>query len=397
MQSGAVPLIAFQLTGSATWVGLAALAAFLPSMFATIPGGLIADRFSRRRHLLVNQLLLAIITFALAAVSALGLLDRMVLLAFLALQSVLLGLSVPSWQAYVPTLVAPHRMKSAINLNSAQAQLARAVGPAVAGIMLAHFGATWAFLANAISYAIAVLVLIGLSRDAKPRYTDTYSPMDQLRTGWQFAWQNAGVRTAVVVVAVCMALGGPVYQLVSVFSADALHVGPAQYGILLGAFGVGALVGNSSISVFSGARRSTFLVLAVCTYGSATVATALTTSITQAVIAMAALGAAYVAVTITLLTSVQVLTPEHVKGRVLAIYSFAYIGGTPIGSVILGATADLLGVRSTLVLSGLSLIAVGVVLASKAHARTSLDGEREQDDVVIDLAALERDRERVPS
>ena len=162
LQNLAVPFVLFELTGKAFWVGLAGFAQFIPSFFLGPIGGSMADRLDRKKVLLVTQSAMAITAFLLWAAWASGWHNRWLILGLTAATGVINGFMIPSWQAFVPSLVPRADLGSAITLNSTQFNAARAIGPAFAGLLLATLGASWAFFINGLSF-VGVLVAISVA------------------------------------------------------------------------------------------------------------------------------------------------------------------------------------------------------------------------------------------
>ena len=168
LQNLAVPFVLFELTGKAIWVGLAGFAQFIPSFFLGPVGGALADGNDRRKVLLATQTAMAAAAFLLWGVWVLDWREPALILVIVALTGVFAGLNIPSWQAFVPALVPREDLASAITLNSTQFNAARAIGPALAGVLLAVAGPAWAFFLNGLSF-VAVLVALAMVRPCAER------------------------------------------------------------------------------------------------------------------------------------------------------------------------------------------------------------------------------------
>ena len=160
MQNLAVPYVLYEVTESAFWVGLATFTQFLPAMVLGPLAGSIADRFDRRRVLLVTQSLMAAAALALWAAWASGVRSAGWILALVTLAGIFGGINIPSWQAFINDLTPREDLLSAVTLNSLQFNAARALGPGIAGVLLATFGPSWAFLVNAVSFGFVLLALL---------------------------------------------------------------------------------------------------------------------------------------------------------------------------------------------------------------------------------------------
>ena len=367
MQSGSIPFIVYDLTGSATWVGIAGFVGFVPSMLATLPGGYFADRFSKGSFLACTQTLLALATLPLVFAAANGSLTMPLLLTCLGVQSALLGVSIASLQTVGPALVQKSFANKAINLNSGQAQVAKAVGPFVAGIVLAHFGAEWAFGVNALTFVFAALAMFTLRKLIPASHS-------RQRFEFQSTWRHPARRLLVILIGVAMFLGAPLYQSIALLASDRLHVGAMQYGLLVGLFGGGAVLGNVLRHHLRG-RESQIITSALVLYGASIAIAGIASNVYLAAAAIAAAGCGYLVVSVSSMTAIQLVTPENLRGRVVAIYSFAYVGGVPLGNLVQGWLADRIGIVFTLALAGSLLIALAGYIRSNEILMHRLDGE----------------------
>jgi len=199
MQTIAVPALLFDLTGKATWLGIAAMATLLPQVIISPYAGVLADRVSRRLILIVTQSVAMAVTFTLWGMYLAGALTpyRIVFLGFL--NGVCGGFQNSTWQAFIPLLVPKEDMLDAVKLNSVQFTLARSIGPAVAGLVLARWGSGVAILVNALTFLLVIGVLVTVT----PRETAMLPPdtrvFEALRDGARFVWRNLPFRTAVTV------------------------------------------------------------------------------------------------------------------------------------------------------------------------------------------------------
>lgn len=384
MQSGAVPYLVYQQTHSAWWVGIAGFATFLPSTLATLPGGVLADRYPKTPYLAATQALLTVVTLGLLATSMVTTLSTIALLLFVAAQSLLLGLSIPAFQTVVGELAPPELTAKAINVNSAQAQVAKTIGPVAAGLVLAHAGASWAFGVNAASYLFITVVLLLLCRNLPPHVTATnhHDSGKGMVTAAKAMWNHPTRRLVLLLVAVTMGAGAPLYQFISVIADERLHAGASSYGVLLGLYGFGAVLGNILIGR-QRAARSTVFVLGAAAYGLTLIVNGMSQSIVLTGIAIAASGTCYLVTSVTLLTSIQLCTPAYLRGRVVAIYSFAYVGAIPLGSLLQGWMAEQIGLAATLVIAGFVVLSATAVLTGRPSIGRYLDADESTD--VVDL------------
>ena len=243
LQNLAVPFVLFELTGQALWVGLAGFAQFIPSFLLGPLGGSLADRMDRRKILIATQSAQAVAAFVLWGVWVLDYREPALILLIVAVTGVFSGLMIPSWQAFVPALVPKGDLASAITLNSTQFNAARAIGPALAGLILAISGADVAFLLNGFSY-LAVIGAIWLIRPKAVERTATVAA--GVKDGFQDAVGYIRRRTGIGVGILCAMLvaffGNPVTQFTVVFARDVYDSGPRVLGALAAGVGLGAII-----------------------------------------------------------------------------------------------------------------------------------------------------------
>ena len=367
-----VPYVLYQLTGSALWVGMATVAQFAPGVLLAPLGGALADRRDRRVILLWCQFFLAVAALLLWGAWASGLRDPLVVLGLMAVAGSLSGLSMPSWQSFVNDLVPREDLLSAITLNSLQFNAARALGPGIAGVLLATLGPSWAFLLNGLSFVFVLVALLvvrpAISRSAA---VAKEARRRQFRAAVRYARGQPGLLVSFLVVLIVGVLANPVFQFTVVFAESELDVGPIGLGLLNVAFGVGAVL---AAPVVSGYRMSTLggtVRWALLVYGVAIVAFGLAPNFVVALMALALVGGSFLAVISAANTSIQVIVADHVRGRVIALRIMVFTAANPVGAVVQGYVSDVVGPRPTVVGAGVLLMLVTVWLAHR-RGRLSL-------------------------
>jgi MFS family permease len=379
MQNVTVPYVLHQVTGSATWVGLGAFAQFLPAMLIGPIGGAFADRYPRRRILVVSQSVSMVFAFALWLSVRQGDIRPGLLVALVAGGGVAAGFGIVAWQSFVPELVPREMLLNAVALNSAQFNASRAVGFMLGGLVLSGFGPATAFLANAVSYLAVIAAVLAVRAGRHPHpgadpATGAGAGSGGFREALAYVRERPGIRLAILTVGVVAFLGSPVIQLAPVFARDEFHVGARAYGLLASALGIGATFGAVVLGAyFDGVRRSRLAVVATSVYGAAVLGLALTPVYAGGVAAMFVIGMGYLVIVSALNTSIQISVDDHFRGRVLALYLMAFTGAYPVGSLIQGRLADMFGVRPVVASAGLGLLAYAAVLAARPSAVRSLD------------------------
>jgi predicted MFS family arabinose efflux permease len=280
--------------------------------------------------------------------------------ATVAVSGTIASMGIASWQAFVSELVPRGDLLNAVILNSTQFNAARAIGPAIGGVVLGGLGPGWAFLLNAISYAVVVVALVRI-RLRRPA-ADTSERIGILR---EFASTIRYVRRKRGIVACCTLitavglLGSPIFSLVVVFADDVFHVSGTLYGLLSACLGIGAVMGAPLIaSRASGLRRSRLVGLALLVYALALAAFGAAPGYWVGVACLLVAGAAYLAIASTSNTTVQLQVDEAMRGKVMALYLMTFTAAIPIGSLVQGWTAQAVGPRETTIAAGLLLAAL---------------------------------------
>ncbi|HWC33000.1 MAG TPA: MFS transporter, partial [Actinomycetota bacterium] len=240
MQNVALSWYVFTLTRSAFWVGAVAFASFFPMWLSPL-GGVLADRFDRRRILLATQSVMMIAATALAVLVGTGRATLAPVMGLTLLGGFAFSIDAPTRQAFFPSLVPRDAMVNAIALNSAQFSLARVIGPAIAGTMIAAFGVAPVFWINAVSF-LAVLAALTTVRE-RPRTMEGEAPAQGLRAGLAYAWRHPVIRVLIASIAVLSVFAGPISALLPVFADEVFRRGPTGLGALAAAMGAGSVLG----------------------------------------------------------------------------------------------------------------------------------------------------------
>ena len=344
MQTVAQSWLVLQLTGSGAMLGLGAAAQFLPVLLLGPYGGLVADRVNKRRLLLATQSTLGLLALTLGLLTVTHLVRLWMVYAVAVALGTVNSVDQPTRQTFIPEIVGRDRLQNAVSLNSVLTNASRAIGPAVAGILIATTGVGVCFLANAASFGA---VLAALAR-IRPRELHPAAPAGR-QTG-QLCQGLRNVRSApgLLVPLLMMALVGTLaYEFpvsLPVVARVTLHGGATTYGFLTAAMGVGAVAGGLAIA---GLARAGLLpyTLAAAGFGAAMAAAALVPSLPGELIALAVTGFFSTAFMATGNTTLQLTADPQFRGRVMALWSVTFTGSTPIGGHIVGVTADSLGPR----------------------------------------------------
>jgi len=364
VQRTAVPFVLFEMTGSATWVGFSAFVGLAPAVLMGPIAGALADRYPRRMVLLITQTVMGVLSLGLWVVFATGRESEWVIVGFAAATGFVAGLNIASWQAFVSELVPRDMLLNAVTLNSAQFNASSAFGPAIAGLVLAGWGPTAAFLVNALSYVfvIGALLLVRGARRAGAAAPGARILADFAATV-RYVRARPGMAVCIKVVVLLGLLGSPVFQLIKVFTDEVFHVGPVAFGLMGAALGIGSVLGTPLVAgPGSGVPRGRLTFVGVLVYGLSLAAFALAPVYGVGLAALFVAGAAYLPVASALNTTLQLQVDEAFRGKALALYLMAFTASIPVGSLAQGWLADTVGPRPTVAVAGLAFASVAVWL-----------------------------------
>ncbi|MFI9628780.1 MFS transporter [Streptomyces sp. NPDC052042] len=358
----AVPFVLFQATHSAFWVGLAALAQFLPGVLVAPLGGSLADRLNRRRVLISTQIAMAVTAGGLWALWVTGAARPPAILAIVALSGLITGLNLPIWQSFVNDLVPREDLASAVALNSLQFNAARSVGPAVAGLLLATLGPGWAFLINGFSFVFVLCALVLIRRGTGSPAPGSARDPGVVRgfvQALRYVRRQPGIRVAILVSVLIGFFGNPVFGFTVVFADEVFHVGALALGALNAALGLGAVLCAPLVSSAGGGLTLARIVRwAMPVHGLAMVGFGLAPGPVVGAFCLVVVGGCFLAVVSSANTSIQMMVTERMRGRVLAIRIMVYSASLPLGSLVQGAISDLIGPRVTVAGAGVVLALV---------------------------------------
>ncbi|HEY5250668.1 MAG TPA: MFS transporter [Acidimicrobiales bacterium] len=360
MQTVALGFVITARTHNPLWTGLVAAAAFLPMGLLAPVGGALADRLDRRRWLITTTVAEACFAAVLAVLAATGHAQPLVLVAVAFLGGTSAAVGFPTYQAMLPDLVPREDLLAAVSLSSAQFNLGRVIGPALAGIVLVIGSDAWAFAVNAASFGAVVVALVFVRLPAHKPATEPVEGMARrIVAGAQVAAAEPGCRSAILLIAVVALIGSPFIGLVPAVAIDGLHRGAGATSALVTGQGIGAVAGALALAPLArvwGRRR--LLVGALLAFPTAIVGYGVAPSLVTATLAIVVVGTFYIGVLTGLNTVVQLRAPEQARGRVLGLYMMALGTIYPIGLIIQGAIAGAVGIRHVTVASGVLLVFV---------------------------------------
>jgi MFS family permease len=369
MQTVAEMWLIVQLTGSGAAVGLTAGLQFVPILLFGAWGGLLADRLSKRRVLMVTQALMALPALALFTLTVAGSVTPLVVWALVFARGTVNAIDNPTRQSFVIELVGAERVVNAVSLNSVVVQSARIVGPASAGAVIAFAGVSACFAVNALSF---VAMLVALAR-MDPAALATAAPVQrahgELRAAVRHVHGNPGLWIPLAMMALVGTLSFNFQVLMPLLASQTWHGTAATYALLTSAMAVGSVAG----ALAAGARGRVsprILVGAATGFGALELLAAAAPSLPLQVLALVPLGAMTVTFSAGVNSTMQLAVAPAMRGRVMALYSVVFLGSTPIGAPLVGWLAEVAGPRVGMALGATAALAAAG-LASAAYARTS--------------------------
>ncbi|MDA1184501.1 MAG: MFS transporter [Acidobacteria bacterium] len=355
-------------SSSAFFLGLDSFLGEAPILLFTLIGGVIADRRDRRQLLLMSQYVQMATAFALAALVYLDVIQIWHVLTLSVITGVAQAFGGPAYQSLVPSLVDKQHLPNAIALNSIQFNLARVVGPLIAGAALTAFGMAICFGLNGVSFLAVIAALLSLRIRHIPPLTR--SPMyKELRGGFSYVRHEPGLAGLTILAFATTSLGTPLLTFLPLFAQDVFGGGVAQYTQLMACAGAGAVTGALVVAwlgKFPGMGR-TLLILQMV-FGALIVLFAVTRVIWISAVLLFGAGACMVMVFAVLASLVQLIVPDAMRGRVMSIYMVAFRGGMPIGSLVAGYVATFASAPTVLTINGviMSLVAAWFLLKRPA-------------------------------
>ncbi|MEV5607947.1 MFS transporter [Streptomyces sp. NPDC052225] len=386
--------LVLSLTGSSAAVGVTTAMQFLPMLLFGLYGGVIADRFAKRKLLFLTQGAMSLSGLFLAALTLSGNVQvwHVYLAAFFT--GLVTVVDNPTRQSFVSEMVGPDQVRNAVSLNSANFQSARLIGPAVASALTAAVGPGWAFLANGLSFLAPLtgLMLIRTSELHKTKLAPRGK--GQLKEGLRYVSQRPELIWPIVLVGFVGTFGFNFPIWLSAYADDVFHGGVGQYGLFNTLMAIGSLAG----ALLAARRRSTRLRVlagAAVGFGVLEILAAWAPGVWAFAPMIVLLGILGLTVNVTANSTVQMGTDPEMRGRVMSLFMMVFTGGTPLGGPLFGWLADQYGVRISFALGGVicaaAAVGVGLMLARAANLRLKVDLRRGERHVQF----VPRDRQRL--
>ena len=375
--------LVYRLTGSALLLGTISFAGQIPTFLLAPFAGVLVDRSNRRHVLIWTQTLAMVQSLALAALTLSHRITIAEILALSVFQGLINAFDMPGRQSFMVQMVTPQRASSpgtpeesdrndlsnAIAINSSMVNVARLVGPSLAGMVIAVSSEGWCFLIDGISYIAVIVSLLMMHVRVADLRRATTSMFEQMREGWSYVSGFTPVRTILVLFALISLMGMPYMVLMPVFAGRVLHGGPHTLGFLMGAAGAGALVSAFSLVLRRSVRGLTKMIpIAAVVFGGGLVLFGFSRWVWLSLFLMLFVGFGMMQGMTASNTIVQTLVPEDKRGRVMSYYTAAFMGMAPFGSLLAGALAHWIGAPRTVMFTGSCCIVGGLWFWSRLPA-----------------------------
>lgn len=361
MQNVSQPWLVYQLTDSPLYLGIVSFASAVPVIFLSLFAGVFIDRVPKRNLLIITQTLSMLQAFLLAADVYLGWVQAWHVVIFAFLLGAVNAFDAPARQAFVIEMVGRDDLQNAIGLNSAMFQMARILGPSIAGILLAAIGAMWCFFLNGVSFLAVIWGLWLMRVPSIIGAKKSAPPIEQMREGLSFIRHNQVVLTLIGMVAVANIFAFGYSALMPAFAQDVLGQGPEGLGLLSAAVGAGALIGALMVaSLVSFSQKGLLLTFGNVFFPVMVLLFAASKIFPLSMAILVGVGLGFMIQNAMTNTLIQTAVPDHLRGRVMSVYMLVFQGFFPIGSLMAGVIAQTFSVPIGAAFGGIIALIAGL-------------------------------------
>src|ERR1700675_4250737 len=376
MQNIAQAWLVYRLTGSSLLLGVVSFAGQIPVFLLAPIGGMAADRWDRRRIVHATQASSMILAFVLAALTLSRRVTVWEVVVLAALMGVVNAFDIPARQAFLADMVGREDLMNAIALNSSMFNGARIIGPSIAGILVASFGEGWCFFSNAVSY-IAVIPALLLFRLLQPPFDPLKTPPFQHHPeGFRFVSNTPPIRLLLLLLGLVSLVAMPYSVLMPVFAAQVLHGNARTLGVLMGATGIGALLGALMLASRSGIRGlGRWVAISCASFGTSLILFSMSRWYFLSLLLLVPVGFFMMVQMASSNTLIQAMVPDRLRGRTMAVYSMMFMGMAPLGALLAGWFAEHVGAPWTLAIGGAGAI-VGAAFFARNLPKIRVEARR---------------------
>ena len=347
-------------------LGIVTALQFLPVLGLGLFAGVVADRYDKRRVLVVIQVLMGLLALVLGLLDVTGAVQLWQVYALSFALGLVSAFDTPVRQSFVVELVGADELPNAVSLNSATFNSARIVGPAVAGVLIAAVGTGWVFLGNAVSFLAVVTGLLLMDPAELRTSRPVAKAKGQVREGLAYVRDAPDLLVPIALIAVIATFGLNFQITMALVAKQVFDKGAGSFGLLTSVLAAGSLLGALASARRAGPPRLRRLLLSALAFGVLEVLVGLAPSYAVMAVLLVPTGMAVLTFTTTANTLVQLGSAPWVRGRVMALYTLVFLGGTPVGAPLIGAAAEAFGPRSGLLLGG--VLSVAAALAGAAYS-----------------------------
>ena len=370
MQTAAQLWLVYRLTNSAALLGVFGFANQVPILFLAALGGYVGDRYNRHEGVIWTQTTAMVLAFGLAGLTFANMITvwELILIAFLV--GVVNAFDVPIRQAFLVEMVNKEDLPNAIALNSSIFNGARVVGPAIAGFALAWKGPGWCFFLNGLSFLAVIAALLAMRIAKRDLVPDQGSPLQSLIQGFRFAMSDLPIRSTLLLLSMLSLLGLQYTVFLPIFASEVLHRAEKGFGLLMSAAGVGALLGALHFAArtsYKGLARWIAATSTGCALGLIVFSQSRRFWLSMTVLVFVGFCATVQMAATN--TTLQYRVPDHLRGRIMAVYATMFMGVQPIGSLIAGGVAKRIGAPRTLAAFGVLCLVGSMIFIFRVAMR----------------------------
>jgi len=364
MDTVAEAWLVYRLTHSSLLLGTTSFAGQIPVFLLAPIGGVVADRFDRRKIVIATQACSMVLAAILSFLTLTGRVTVVDVIVLAALMGAVNAFDIPARQAFLVDMVGREDLMNAIALNSSMFNGARVVGPSIAGILVASIGEGWCFFANAVSY-IAVIAGLLLMKIEHPHVAHrAASPIEHIAEGFRFVRNTAPIRAILLLLGLVSVVGMPYTVLMPIFAKQILHGDAKTLGVLMGATGIGALAGALLLASRTQVRGlGRFVFLSCGGFGATLILFSLSRWYALSVALLVPVGFCMMVQMASSNTLIQAMVPDDLRGRTMAVYSMMFMGMAPLGALFAGAAADRITAPGTVAVGGAIAILGAAIFA----------------------------------
>jgi MFS family permease len=375
MQIVARGWLVLQMTNSPFLLGLVSMLGTLPVLFVAPFGGVLADNLNKRTVVITTQITAMLLAFVLATLVLTKEVQYWHIVVLASMLGITMAIDAPTRQSFVVEMVGKKDLLNAIALNSSIFNLARILGPAMAGLIISAIGIVLCFYVNGISYLAVIAGLLLMRGNFSPAKKKRNHVLRDIRDGFGYARHDRNITSLITLVALTSIFIMPYLMLMPVFARDILQVGARGLGILLASAGIGALIGALTLALFSDYRKKgRFVMAGNVTFVIATMLFSFSNNYHVSLLLLLFIGWGMVTQNASINSLLQTITPDHLRGRIMSLYVLFFVGMMPFGSLQAGFVADQFGAKISLRIGAIIVACVALIIFTKNRKLANLEG-----------------------